>query len=193
MRLVVASTRPAKVQAAHAAIHAISAIDPRFAATTIEELDVSEIAPAMPLSDRDTLAGAVARAAAVLARATGPVLALGLEGGITRLPVGEPPAGAPYALASWAAATDGAMWGYGSGGAILLPDFIARQVIGGRELGDVIDRLAAAPVRGTRGAWGVCTRDLIGRRDAYLVATLAALAPFYNADLYGRRTADRSS
>ena len=55
----------------------------------------------------------------------------------------------------------------------------------GRELGDVIDEMAGEPVRGTRGAWGLLTRDLIGRRDAFTVATLAALAPFYNAQTYG--------
>jgi non-canonical (house-cleaning) NTP pyrophosphatase len=45
--------------------------------------------------------------------------------------------------------------------------------------------MAGEPVRGTRGAWGLLTRDLIGRRDAFTVATLAALAPFYNPGAYG--------
>ena len=35
-----------------------------------------------------------------------------------------------------------------------------------------------------RGAWGVFTRDLVGRRDAFRVATIAALAPFYNPGPY---------
>ena len=35
------------------------------------------------------------------------------------------------------------------------------EVLDGRELGDVIDELARARVRGTRGAWGVLTLDLI--------------------------------
>jgi non-canonical (house-cleaning) NTP pyrophosphatase len=87
-------------------------------------------------------------------------------------------------LVSWAAATDGVRWGYGCGGSILVPDDIAREVRAGRELGDVIDETAGEPVRGTRGAWGLLTRDLIGRRDAFTVATLAALAPFYNAAAY---------
>ena len=67
-----------------------------------------------------------------------------------------------------------------------VPDDIAREVRAGRELGDVIDEMAGEPVRGTRGAWGLLTRDLIGRRDAFTVATLAALAPFYNAGAYAR-------
>jgi non-canonical (house-cleaning) NTP pyrophosphatase len=87
-------------------------------------------------------------------------------------------------LKTWAAATDGIRWGYGAGGAILLPDHITRQVLEGRELGDVVDEVAGSAVRGTRGAWGVLTRDLVGRQDSFRSAILAALAPFYNPALY---------
>ena len=47
-----------------------------------------------------------------------------------------------------------------------------------------IDALAGSAVRGTRGAWGVLTLDLIDRRDSFRSAILAALAPFYNTALY---------
>ena len=87
-------------------------------------------------------------------------------------------------LTSWAAATDGVRWGYGSGGRIVLPDAIALQVRAGRELGDVIDEAAGEAIRGTRGAWGLLTLDLVGRRDAFVTATIAALAPFYNQKIY---------
>ena len=80
--------------------------------------------------------------------------------------------------------TDGVRWGFGAGGGILLPEALSRQVLDGRELGDVIDALSGASVRGTRGAWGVLTRDLVGRREAFVVGVLAALAPFYNASAY---------
>jgi non-canonical (house-cleaning) NTP pyrophosphatase len=51
----------------------------------------------------------------------------------------------------------------------------------------VIDERAGLDTRSTRGAWGVLTRDLIGRRDAFRTAVIAALAPFYNAQVYGDR------
>ena len=105
-----------------------------------------------------------------------PFLAIGLEGGLSSEPL--------ETLTSWAAATDGERWGYGSGGRIVLPDAIARQVRGGRELGDVIDEAAGEAIRGTRGAWGLLTLDLVGRRDAFITATIAALAPFYNQSMY---------
>ncbi len=82
--------------------------------------------------------------------------------------------------------TDGNRWGFGAGGAIVLPEAIMREVLNGRELGDVIDDVAGTSVRGTRGAWGVLARDLIGRQDSFKSAILAALAPFYNRALYQR-------
>jgi inosine/xanthosine triphosphatase len=173
---VLGSTRPAKVDAVRAAVARIAVIDSRFKDVVVEPVNVGGVAPAMPMSDRETLDGAIARATALAAAAAAPFLALGLEGGMSSLPssVGK------MTLVSWAAATDGTTWGYGCGGAIVVPASIARDVRGGRELGDVIDEIAGEAVRSTRGAWGMLTRDLIGRRDAFTVATLAALAPFYN-------------
>jgi non-canonical (house-cleaning) NTP pyrophosphatase len=101
------------------------------------------------------------------------------EGGLDLLPSNC----GGYVLKTWAAVTDGRRWGYGAGGAILVPDHVTRQVLGGRELGDVVDEVAGAAVRGTRGAWGVLTRDLVGRQDSFRSAILAALAPFYNPAL----------
>jgi non-canonical (house-cleaning) NTP pyrophosphatase len=61
---------------------------------------------------------------------------------------------------------------------------LARRVLAGEELGEVVDSLVGAPTRGTRGAWGVLTCDLAGRRDAFRLAVLAAFAPFYNPAAY---------
>ena len=174
--VVVASTSPAKVDAVRAAIDRIAKIDPAFLKTTLRALSAGGVAPAMPMSDRETLDGARARAAAAAKTATAPFLAIGLEGGLSVEPL--------VTLTSWVAVTDGTRWGFGSGGRIVLPDAIAQQVRAGRELGDVIDEMAGANIRGTRGAWGWLTRDLIGRRQALLTATLAAMAPFYNSKLY---------
>jgi inosine/xanthosine triphosphatase len=176
MHVLVASTWPAKVDAVRAAIEQIAAIDPRFTTVTIDTVDVGAVAPAMPMTDRETLDGARARAAAAARSAVRPFLAIGLEGGLSSDPL--------ETLTSWAAATDGERWGYGSGGRIVLPDAIAREVRLGRELGDVIDEAAGEAIRGTRGAWGLLSRDLVGRRDAFITATIAALAPFYNSTIY---------
>ncbi len=137
----------------------------------------------MPMTDRAILDGARLRAQTLFGRTSSTPdvqLAIGVEGGLDPLPID----GNRYVLKTWAAVTDGASWGYGAGGAILLPDTVTRQVLAGRELGDVIDEVAGAAVRGTRGAWGILTLDLVDRQDSFTAAILAALAPFYNPALY---------
>jgi non-canonical (house-cleaning) NTP pyrophosphatase len=185
------------------ALSAIASIDPHFATFTLHPRDVTDIAPRMPMDLGEIIDGARTRASSVLhppplalnplratarprrsgltaAKAglgTAPdprTFGVGLEGGLVQLPHGQ------WSLQSWAAVTDGSRWGDGAGPSLVLPDAVAARVVAGEELGDVIDQLASAPVRGTRGAWGVLTLDLIGRRDAFRAAAIAAFAPFYN-------------
>jgi inosine/xanthosine triphosphatase len=185
MLIVVGSTRPAKVEAARATIAAITLVDERFRQSTIRPVDVAEVAPRMPMTERAILEGARIRAQTLIhrTRTTGcaqSLLAIGVEGGSDPLASH----GDHYVLKTWAAVTDRTRWGFGAGGAIVLPDAIAREVLKGRELGDLIDELAGTTVRGTRGAWGVLTLDLVGRQDSFRSAILAAVAPFYNPALY---------
>lgn len=187
MLCLLSSTRPAKVEGARDALEMIAAIDPRFASPRILTFDLTDVAPRMPLREEDIIGGARRRAAALVrneAFVGGDTLALGLEGGLAPIEVDGTRL---WTLQTWAAATDGERWGYGAGGAIVVPDPLVQRVLEGEELGDVIDGLAGAPTRGTRGAWGVLTRDLAGRRDAFRLAVVAALAPFYNPAVYGLR------
>ncbi|MCA1584722.1 MAG: DUF84 family protein [Acidobacteria bacterium] len=184
MLILIGSLRPAKIDGVRDALASVAAIDPTFRHARIETTDLTEIAPRMPMSDERILGGARRRAIA-LTRTTdfvpGQTLAVGVEGGVHSLTLGET---RTVTLQTWAAITDGTAWGIGAGGSIALPDTIAARVIKGEELGNIIDELTGESVRGTRGAWGVLTRDLIGRRDAFRLAVIAALAPFYNAEAY---------
>lgn len=183
MLIIVGSTRSAKVEATREAIALIGRVDERFGQATLQPVDVTDVAPTMPMTDGATPEGARLRAQTLIDRAsptTRPNLTIGLEGGLDPLPSGD----GRYALKTWAAAFDGTHWGFGAGGAIVLPDRMIRRVLNGFELGDVVDEMAGAAVRGTRGAWGVLTLDLIGRQDSFRSALLAALAPFYNPAIY---------
>lgn len=188
MLIVLGSVRPAKVDGARAAIACIATVDDRFQSATLQTMSVGDAAPAMPMSETDIVAGARARAKAALASAgdvAGPRFGVGLEGGLHAIDVDG---AREWALCSWAAVTDGASWGYGGGGNLIVPDAIVQEVLAGRELGDVIDRLAGEGTRSTRGAWGVLTRDLISRSDAFRIALIAAFAPFYQSSVYGLRS-----
>jgi inosine/xanthosine triphosphatase len=178
----VASLRPAKVEGAREALAAIATIDARFRDVEIRPIDVGDVAPRMPMSRDDVIDGARERVAALVNRlrgeGAGEWYAVGVEGGLD--PIGR----VGYSLQSWACVTDGQRYSYGAGPALILPDSVAREVVAGAELGDVVDRLAAAPVRGTRGAWGVLTNGLVDRRDAFRLAVVSAFAPFYNGKMY---------
>ena len=163
------------------ALNAIAHVDSRFLDFTLEPYDVAHLAPRMPMSLSEILDGARTRAMA-LGASDG--FAIGVEGGLQQLPAPD----GEWSLQTWAAVTDGAQWGYGAGPSLVLPRNIAERVVGGEELGDVIDALAGVNTRGTRGAWGVLTRDLIGRRDAFRLAVIAAFAPFYHPRPFARES-----
>lgn len=166
------------------ALEAIAAVDPRFANPEILTVDLTHIAPRMPMTVAEIVDGARRRAEALVQHPSfraGDSLAIGLEGGLDPVELSDR---LLFALHTWAVVTDADAWGFGAGGAVTIPPRVARRVLAGEELGDVVDQLAGEPTRGTRGAWGVLTRDLVGRRDAFRIAVLAALAPFYNAAAY---------
>ena len=181
MTILISSTRPAKVEGVRDAVAAITRIDPRFESATLRSYDLTAVAPRMPMSVGEILEGARRRAQALLTVEEwnqGTSFAVGVEGGLHPVAVD----GVRWTLQTWAAVTDGRRWGYGAGPSLALPVAVADRVNAGDELGEVIDRLAGGEVRGTRGAWGLLTRDLIGRRDAFRLATMAAFAPFYNRE-----------
>lgn len=171
MTVLVGSTKPAKVEGTREALEAIARVDSRFTNFALHSHDLTSIAPRMPMTVAEIIEGARTRADALWRPET---IAVGVEGGMARLPTDD------WSLQSWSAVTDGRRWSFGAGPTLVLPAAVARRVVAGEELGDVIDELASANVRGTRGAWGILTLDLIGRRDAFRLAVLAAFAPFYN-------------
>ncbi len=90
LQLLVGSTRSAKVEAARKAVTAIATIDERFRDAHITPIDAGNVAPLMPMTERDTIDGARARAMHILARAAGNAndttyIAIGVEGGLDPL------------------------------------------------------------------------------------------------------------
>jgi non-canonical (house-cleaning) NTP pyrophosphatase len=75
---------------------------------------------------------------------------------------------------------------YGQAGGILLPESLAAEVLDqGVELSVAIDAFAGGQgIRDMQGAWGVLTRNLITRQDAFRIAVIHAFAPFFNAAFY---------
>jgi inosine/xanthosine triphosphatase len=115
---------------------------------------------------------------------------VGLEGGLDTV---QENGNRIVFLESWAYVSDGSAGHYGRSGGVEVPVALAHEVLeNGVELSEAIDRFAGAVgIRDAQGAWGVLSRDLITRQEAFRVAVLAAFAPFYNAKMYGAASAAR--
>jgi len=166
-----------------------------------------------PLSRAELMAGARQRAEALLRirgeRADGAEwrYVVGLEGGLdivyenqggghdfSRAATGEGKLGASAPedsnrlvfLENWAYVSDGARGAFGQSGSILVPDALAARVVhDGVELAEAIDVFAGGKgIRDAQGAWGVFTKDIVSRQDAFRTAVINAFAPFFNAKLY---------
>ncbi len=90
-------------------------------------------------------------------------------------------------LENWAYVSDASGHGaYGQSGGIVIPEPLAAEVLDrGVELAAAIDAYAGGHgIRDAQGAWGVLTRNLITRQDAFRTAVINAFAPFFNAKLY---------
>ena len=141
-----------------------------------------------PLSRSEIMTGAKNRADALASRARSEdkpwKFFVGLEGGLDVVPRD----GIRMAfLENWAYVRDSADRGaYGQSGSVLLPEALTRQVVdNGVELGLAIDEFAGGHgIRDAQGAWGVLTKNLITRQDAFRVAIVNAFAPFFNNALY---------
>ena len=93
-------------------------------------------------------------------------------------------------LENWAYVTDGCHSGaYGQSGAVLVPEPLAKRVVDeGIELSEAVDAFAGGRgIRDAQGAWGVLTRNMITRQDAFRVAVINAFAPFFNRELYAAK------
>jgi inosine/xanthosine triphosphatase len=90
-------------------------------------------------------------------------------------------------LENWAYVLDRNGHGsFGQSGAVPVPEPLAARVVDeGVDLAQAVDAFAGMHgIRDAQGAWGVLTRDLVTRRDAFRLAVINAFAPFYNAQTY---------
>lgn len=188
--VAVGSARKPKVNAVSEALKEFGSLlapDSEFSVVGVEV--PSGVGPT-PASRGELMAGARGRCEALvqLARQRGErwQYFVGLEGG---LDVVRENGRRLVFLESWAMVMDsGGREAYGQAGGILLPEALASEVLDrGVELSAAIDAFAGGQgIRDLQGAWGVLTRDLITRQDAFRIAVIHAFAPFFNAKLYRR-------
>jgi inosine/xanthosine triphosphatase len=186
--VAVGSTRQPKLNAVSEALEEFGTFLNPDAQFSVVGIDVPSGVGHTPASRSELMAGARGRCEALvrLARERGEDWRyfVGLEGG---LDVVRENGRRMTFLESWAMVSDGAgREAYGQAGGILLPESLAAEVLDkGVELSVAIDRFAGGQgIRDMQGAWGVLTRNLITRQEAFRIAVIHAFAPFFNAQLY---------
>jgi inosine/xanthosine triphosphatase len=191
--IAVGSTRRPKINAVREALDAIAPCLDGNAQFEVAGIEVPSGVRHTPLSREAMMTGARQRAEALLrmAREKGEPWKyfVGLEGG---LDVVEGSGTRWVFLENWAYIADASGRGaFGQSGSILVPEPLAVRVVDeGVELAEAIDAFAGGcGIRDAQGAWGVLTRNLITRQDAFRVAVVNAFAPFFNREIYfGRAT-----
>jgi inosine/xanthosine triphosphatase len=186
--IAVGSARKPKVKAVRDALAVIRPFLDGNVDCEIVAVEVPSGVRHTPLSREDLMAGARQRAETLvhIARDSNAPWRyfVGLEGGLDVIHEG---AKRWVFLESWAyVADDMGRGAFGRSGAVLLPEALAKTVLDdGVELSDAIDAFAGGHgIRDAQGAWGVLSRNLITRQDAFRVAVISAFAPFFNREIF---------
>jgi len=174
----VGSQRRPKLEAVREAMGVIAARLHGGAPFEVVGVDVPSGVRHTPLSREEMMTGARQRAETLvrLAREENKPwnYFAGLEGGIDIVHEG----GKRWVfLESWAYITDGnGRESFGQSGAIPLPELLVKRVVEqGVELSEAIDDFAGARgIRDAQGAWGVLTRGIITRQEAFRIAVINA-------------------
>jgi inosine/xanthosine triphosphatase len=171
--IVVASKNPVKIQAALDGFKKMFP-DEAFQAEGISApSNVSD----QPMSDAETLQGALNRARNIQRLAAQADYWVGIEGGC------DQQQGVMQAFA-WVVVLSKERSGQSRTGTFTLPAEIARLVRQGVELGEADDRVfSRSNSKQGNGAVGILTRDVIDRTAYYEHAVILALVPFKNPDL----------
>ena len=174
-KVAVGSSNPAKLAAVRSAMVKLAP------GAEIVARDIASGVRAQPWGERETRAGAIARARSAMVRA-GADLGIGLEGGVIEH-------GAGLELVSWVAVIDrDGRLGLASGLRFMLPARAAERLRAGEELGEVMDELFnARESKRSSGAVGLLTEGFVSRAEAFADLVAMACAPFLFPDLYGPR------
>lgn len=154
LKIAIGTTNPTKVNAVKEAFGNL--ISAEFQAFSVAS-GVSE----QPLSDDETITGAINRANAARLECEA-TIGIGLEGGVVSTKMG-------YFLCNWGAIVDERNEPIVAGGSrILLPTELGEQVFNGKELGVVMDEYTNQHnVRQNEGAIGIFTSGYVNRTEMF--------------------------
>ena len=178
MRVLVGSVNPVKIAAVR------DVFETHFPGIEVEGGETSSGVPAQPVGDV-TFVGAENRARALVSlnveRVMDAGFCVGLEGGIAQHHDRW------FAFGAICIADAAGRLGFGASPLFELPPGVVGDLLGGSELGDVMDRLAGQHNTKQRGgAVGILTSGRITPRELYAQGVAMALIPFLNTALFFR-------
>lgn len=171
MKVAVGSTNPVKVQAV------VEAFQEVFGEVKIIEKEVDPEVPDQPFGE-EVIDGSKNRAKNVL-RITNADFGIGIEGGVIEL------GGRWYNLGFVTIVDKEGHIGTGTSGWFECPSRILKEMRGGKELGEVIDKITGEKdVKKREGAIGTFTKGKVSRKDLYKHGVFVALTPFLSPELF---------
>jgi inosine/xanthosine triphosphatase len=186
--VAVGTTRRPKLNAVWEALTVFGPVLDSDAQFDIAAVEVASGVRHTPLTREEIMAGARQRVEALIGLAREKnqpwEYFVGMEGGFDV--VGDGAARLVF-LENWAYVADtNGRAAFGQSGAVAVPEQLAKPVVeGGVELSEAIDAFARGRgIRDAQGTWGILTRNMITRQDAFRVAVINAFAPFFNRALY---------
>lgn len=167
MIIMVGSKNPAKLKAARIAIRKL------FPGARIVGVEVSSGVNAQPMSDAESIKGAINRAKRALSEVRGATYGVGMEGGIQQI-------GKKFFECGWIAVVDkNGKVGLGSSARFELSVKIAKKLGKGFELNDAMRELTGEEKQGNKeGMMGLITKGKLPRATAYSHGILFAFGPF---------------
>jgi inosine/xanthosine triphosphatase len=173
VKIIVASKNPVKMEAVREGLATLINENIELLGVSVES-GVSD----QPMSDAETLTGAVNRVRQAIDQYPGHDYYVGLEGGV------EQTASGLMAFA-WMVISNGEKTGQARTASFFLPPEVAKLVHQGMELGDADDIVFAKQnSKQQNGAVGLLTNNAITRKTLYLPAVQMAFIPFLNPELY---------
>tara|TARA_R110000751_G_scaffold116604_2_gene216420 strand:+ start:185193 stop:185723 length:531 start_codon:yes stop_codon:yes gene_type:complete len=175
LKIVVGSKNPVKISAAKTAIcEMFSEVDVQCIG-----INAPSSVPEQPMTTAETQLGAINRVKYCQLHTQADYY-VAFEGGVDQFEYGP-------ATFAFVAIADQQQLSIGRSCNLPLPPLVYQALKQGEELGHVMDRLFSTEnVKQKGGAIGLLTKGLATRESVYRQATLLALAPFVNSDLYSR-------
>lgn len=167
MLIAVGSRNPAKLRAARIATNKV------FPGARIVGVEVSSGVSTQPMSDEESIKGAINRAKSAIREVRGATYGIGMEGGIQKI-------GTRWFDCGWTAVVDkNGKVGLGSSGRFQVSNKIMKRVLKGEELGITFDEVTGTKnTKQKEGAMGIITNGRLSRATAYSHGILFAFGPF---------------